>query len=72
MYNPFTKHPHSIEETYFTHMIEALKYCFKFFTLFIITLIHAFFPFTFTSTSSKVVKKINTHLENRLSKAKKD
>ena len=72
MKNPFTKHPHSIGETYFTHMIEAFKYCFQFFTLFIITFIHAFFPFTFTNTSSKKVKEINTHLESRLLKVKKD
>ena len=29
MNNPFTKHPHSVGETYFEHMLEAMKYMFK-------------------------------------------
>ncbi len=68
MKNPFTKHPNSVGESYFTHMAHALKYSLQFALLFFMTLIHAFFPFTFVNTSSKIVKKIHKHLDNRLSK----
>jgi len=67
MNNPFTKHPHSIGETYFTHMGHALKYTMTFTLLFVVTLLHAFFPFLFVNTASKIIKKINKHLESRLS-----
>jgi hypothetical protein len=67
MKNPFTKHPHSINETYLRHMIEALKYCIQFILLSIMTFVHAVFPFLFVNTSSKLIKKINKHLENRRS-----
>jgi len=68
MKNPFTKHPNSIGESYFTHMSHALKYSIQFILLFIMTFVHAFFPFLFVNTSSKLVKRISKHLDNRLSK----
>ena len=71
MYNPFTKHPHSIGETYISHLCHSLTYSMKFLWLHIMTLIHAIFPFVFENASSKLVKKINDHLENRLSKNSK-
>jgi hypothetical protein len=67
MSNPFTRHPHSIDESYFTHMLHSLKYSITFLWLCIMTFVHAFFPFLFTSNSSKIVRKMNCHLDNRLS-----
>ncbi len=67
MKNPFTEHPKSIGESYFKHMIHALTYFIKLFFITFITLIHAFFPFLFVNTASNMIKKINKHLEKRLS-----
>jgi len=67
MKNPFTKHPSSINETYFTHLIHALRYSALFLFLAIITFIHSLFPFLFVNTASTIVKKLNKHLESRLS-----
>ncbi len=66
MKNPFTKHPHSVDESYFTHMAHSLSYSAKFVLLAFMTFVHAFFPFIFESTSSRLVKKINEHLDDRL------
>ncbi len=66
MKNPFIKHPNSVGESYFGHMIHSLSYSMKFLCLCIMTFIHAFFPFIFENTSSKLVKKISEHLDNRL------
>ncbi len=67
MKNPFTKHPSSINETYLTHLIHALGYSALFLFLAIITFIHSFFPFLFVNTASTIIKKLNKHLEKRLS-----
>ena len=66
MKNPFTDHPHSVDENYFTHMGHSLSYSVKFIWLAFMTLVHAFFPFIFTNSSSRLVKKINDHLDDRL------
>ena len=66
MKNPFIKHPNSVGESYFSHMIHSLSYSIKFLLLCMMTFIHAFFPFIFENTSSKLVKKISEHLDDRL------
>ena len=66
MKNPFTDHPHSVDENYFTHMGHSLSYSVKFIWLAFMTFVHAFFPFIFTNSSSRLVKKINDHLDDRL------
>jgi len=45
MMNPFTKHPNSVGETYWTHFKIAMKGVYRFGTSAIIFFIHAFFPF---------------------------
>lgn len=68
MHNPFTKHPHSVKESYLTHMSHSLKYSITFLWLCFMTFVHAFFPFIFTNNSSKILKKMTRHLDDRLSK----
>jgi len=68
MHNPFTKHPHSVKESYVVHMCHSLKYSITFLWLCVMTFVHAFFPFLFTSSSSKIVKKMSRHLDDRLGK----
>ena len=62
-------HMVSENENYFTHMRHSLSYSVKFIWLAFMTLVHAFFPFIFTNASSKLVKKINDHLDDRLTKS---
>jgi len=60
MPNIFTKHPHSVNESYIQHLIVALKYSFKLFALFVISFIHAILPFLFKKTvSSKIIEMAN-------------
>ena len=65
MYNPFTKHPHSVGETYFEHMRCAMKFHFTLLGLSLCALIHAVFPFWFETTASDGIKELNNCMENR-------
>ena len=64
MHNPFTKHPHSVGETYFEHMRCALSYSKNLFKLSFTALIHSIFPFWFKTTASDGIKKLNKCLQN--------
>ena len=68
MENPFTKHPHSVNETYLEHMICALKFSVKLYYLSYVALIHSVFPFLFETTASDEVKKLNDCLKSRRGK----
>ena len=68
MYNPFTKHPHSVGETYFEHMKVALSKVIKIQLVVIIIFIHAVFPFLFEHTGGDEIEKINKELQGRREK----
>ena len=61
----FTKHPNNIGETYIRHCLQALRYSFTFLFLFVITLIHAIFPFLFQTTVSDVLRELNDDVNRR-------
>ena len=65
MKNPFTEHPHSVGETYFEHMKKALKYSFVLYYAFIVVMIHAFYPFLFTTNGSDTIAKLHKELKGR-------
>lgn len=65
MYNPFTKHPKSVDETYLQHMWCALKFCVTLYYLSYIALVHAIFPFLFKTTASDGIKKLNDCMKKR-------
>ena len=65
MYNPFTRHPHSVGETYFEHMRGAMKYMFKLQLLSIIIYIHAMLPFLFETYVGDEIEKINKELQHK-------
>ena len=65
MYNPFTKHPNKINETYLQHMWCALKFSFKLEYLSFIALTHAIFPFLYETKVSDGVKELNDCMQNR-------
>ena len=65
MYNPFTKHPSDVDETYFEHMQCAFKFFYTLLGLSLAALVHAIFPFMFDFTSSDGIKKLNECMQDR-------
>ena len=65
MYNPFTKHPKEVNETYFEHMWCALKFSCKLECLAFAAFIHAIFPFLCETTASNGIKKLNDCMQER-------
>ena len=65
MYNPFTKHPSSVDETYFEHMKCAFTFFYTLFGLSFAALVHAIFPFLFEHTASSGVKELNDCMKER-------
>ena len=72
MYNPFTKHPKSVNETYFEHMCCAVKFFIKLQLLSFVALVHSVFPFWFEFTASDGIKKLNECMQDRKSEAEKN
>ena len=68
MYNPFTKHPNSVGESYFEHMRCALRFHFTLLRLSLCVLIHSIFPFLCVTTASDGIKKLNDCMQNRRKK----
>ena len=68
MKNIFTKHPHSVGETYFEHMRCAMKFHCTLLRLSLAALIHAIFPFWFETTASDGIKELNSCLQKRRKK----
>ena len=65
LYNPFTKHPRLVDETYFEHMKCAFKFFYTLFGLSLAALVHAAFPFWFENTASNGIKKLNDCMQDR-------
>ena len=69
MYNPFTRHPRLVDETYLEHMWCAFKFFYTLLGLSLTALVHAVFPFWFEFTSSDGIKKLNECMQDRKSEA---
>ena len=65
MRNFFTEHPNSIGETYSEHFRFAIRNGFSLFIGGIACIIHAVFPFVFTTIASRTVYAINKNLTQR-------
>ena len=65
MKNPFTRHPHSIGETYLEHMNKAVDTDIKIQLVTFILLTHAVCPFLFEHTASDKLYKITKSLQQR-------
>jgi len=63
--NPFTKHPHSINETYFEHMFNAMKFVLVLVCLAVVGFIHSIFPFVFKKTISNGIEELHQRLKTR-------
>lgn len=63
--NPFTRHPHSVNETYWQHLRAASYYGTVLFLLSVASLVHAVFPFFFTNTTSRVLFDLVDSMKSR-------
>jgi hypothetical protein len=63
--NLFTAHPASVDETFFQHMAFAMTFCFWLFAAAFAALIHAFLPFMFEKTGSKIITRLYNRIHNR-------
>ena len=54
-----------VDESYFQHMLSALRYATVFLLLFFVAIIHAVFPFIFRKTSSIAIQEMVKHIESR-------
>jgi hypothetical protein len=54
MSNPFTAHPHAVNETYFQHLAFALKFGIKMTFGGMAAIVHAAFPFLFVKTAGRI------------------
>lgn len=58
----FNEHPHSVNETYWQHMVHATYFGSKMLFAGFACIVHAIFPFFFEKTGSKMI----TYLHNRM------
>ncbi|MEP7083652.1 MAG: DUF6356 family protein [Betaproteobacteria bacterium] len=65
----FSEHPASVGETYFQHMGVALTFGFTLLAAGFACLVHALFPFLFTTTARVTIQKLHqrivTHRDRR-------
>lgn len=66
MGNIFTKHPHSIGESYFQHLKFATQFGLSMLIGGIACLIHAFLPFLFKNTGSDLLLKMTRDFVERM------
>jgi hypothetical protein len=64
MKNPFTAHPHSVNETYMEHLGFALLFGAKMAWGGIAAVIHAIFPFLFVSTAGRLNDELQAMRQN--------
>src|SRR6266699_1857389 len=61
----FTSHPAQAGETYFSHMAFAAWFCSRLSTAAGAALVHAFLPFLFETTASRIVRELYERTHNR-------
>jgi len=63
--NMFIDHPASVGETYFGHMAFAAWFSSRLFMAAFAALIHAFLPFMFKTTASRIIRELYERTHNR-------
>ena len=63
MFKLFTRHPHSVNETYFQHLFFTLKTGSKVVIAGLVCVIHGIFPFIFTDVASKSIISLSDKVE---------
>jgi hypothetical protein len=65
----FVEHPASVDETYFGHMAFAAWFSSRLFMAAGAAIVHAFLPFLFETTASRIVRELAERTHNRHAKA---
>ena len=65
----FTTHPETVGETYFGHMAFAAWFSSRLFAAGCAALIHAFLPFLFETTASRIVRQLYERTSKRAAPA---
>ena len=72
----FTEHPESVGETYTQHLFSALSFSLMMARATVCCAIHAFLPFLFTATGSRIVEELangmNRHQHRPVLQAKQE
>lgn len=58
----FTSHPASVGESYLEHLGAALWFSGRLFVASLACLLHAFLPFLFDKTGSRIVSQLSEHM----------
>ena len=61
----FTDHPASVDETYLGHLMFAAGFASKLFMAGFAAIIHAFLPFLFETTASRIIRELAERTHNR-------
>jgi Family of unknown function (DUF6356) len=61
----FTDHPASVDETYFGHMAFAAWFSSRLLMAAGAALVHAFLPFLFETTASRIIRELYERTRNR-------
>ena len=69
MRNPFTAHPHDVDETYLEHGAFACRYGAKMTLGGLAAFVHGVFPFLFGTTGSRITRELNATLEASAARA---
>ncbi|RWN46080.1 MAG: hypothetical protein E5Y04_25600 [Mesorhizobium sp.] len=68
----FTSHPAKVGETYFSHMGFAAWFSSRLLLAACAALVHAFLPFLFETTASRIVRELYERTHNRGTHATKE
>lgn len=68
----FTSHPAKVGETYFSHMAFAAWFCSRLSMAAGAAFVHAFLPFLFETTASRIVRELYERTHNRGAQAVKE
>lgn len=61
----FLSHPATVDETFFQHMLFALRFALSLFAAAGAALVHAFVPCLFEKTASRIITRLYTRIHNR-------
>ena len=61
----FTRHPASVGESYFGHMTFAAWFASRLFAAGGAALVHAFLPFLFETTASRIIRELHERTSKR-------
>ena len=61
----FLAHPATVDESFFEHMLFALRFAASLFAAALAALVHAFVPCLFEKTASRIIAQLYARTQNR-------